>query len=161
MRFFSIRTLMALIAGSATGARPLWRNASELWARVMLMLASWACLRCRAVGDPAPGSGARLVVGFRGAWLHVPVCLPQPLAVATHHDATIGIRTREGCQLFDCHHRSVQGRPIAPYLYRVVMIDGTTDSRTVSNSVYNSTPGEDLLATMEPANRWRSRGSGP
>ena len=37
-------------------------------------------------------------------------------------------------------------------LYRVVMIDGTANNRTVSNSVYNSTPGEDILATMEPVN---------
>ncbi len=41
-------------------------------------------------------------------------------------------------------------------LYRVVMIDGTANSGTVSKSVYYSTPGADLLATMEPVNRWRA-----
>ena len=109
MRRLSIRTLMALIAGSAVGLAAL-RNASELWARVMMMLAlGLVCIA--AVRDSAPGSAAGLVFGFRGAWLHVPVCLPQPLAVSTQHDTPIGIRPREGCQLIDCHLRSVPGRP--------------------------------------------------
>jgi hypothetical protein len=41
-------------------------------------------------------------------------------------------------------------------LVRVVAIDGAVSTKAVANSVYDSTASQDLLATMEPANRWRS-----
>jgi len=154
MRRFSIRTLMALIAGSATGLAAL-RNASELWARVMLMLALG--LVCVA------GLWAILLRGRERAWW-----LGFAVLGCTYLSVSLSpLRSRlTTTQLLEYVHARVVSSSIATIevsradhssiLYRVVMIDGTTDSRTVSNSVYNSTPGEDLLATMEPANRWRS-----
>jgi hypothetical protein len=67
---------------------------------------------------------------------------------------------------FNYLHAKVVGSSIATFdvsrpdpssvLYRAVTIDGAVNTRTVPYSVYNSSHGEELLATMEPANRWRS-----
>ena len=152
MRRFSIRTLMALIAGSAVGLAAL-RNANELWARVMMMLA--VGLVCVA------GLWAILLRGRERAWwLGFAVLGCAYLSVSLSP-----LRSRlSTTHLLEYVHAKVVSSSIATFevsradqssiLYRVVMIDGTANSRTVSNSVYNSTPGEDLLATMEPANRW-------
>ncbi len=154
MRRFSIRTLMALIAGSAVGLAAL-RNANDLWARVMMMLALG--LVCVA------GLWAILLRGRERAWW-----LGFAVLGCTYLSVSFSpLRSRlSTTHLFEYVHARVVSSSIATFevsradqgsiLYRVVMIDGTANSRTVSNSVYSSTPGEDLLATMEPANRWRS-----
>jgi hypothetical protein len=154
MRRFSIRTLMVLIAGSATGLAAL-RNANELWATVMMMLALG--LVCVA------GLWAILLRGRERAWW-----LGFAVLGCTYLSVSLSpLRSRlTTTHLLEYVHARVVSSSIATFevsradqssiLYRVVMIDGTTNSRTVSNSLYNSTPGEDVLATMEPANRWRS-----
>jgi hypothetical protein len=154
MRRFSIRTMMALIAGAAVGLAAL-RNANDLWARVMMMLALG--LVCVA------GLWAILLRGReRAGWLGFAVLGCTYLSVSVSP-----LRSRlSTTDLFEYVHARVVSSSIATFevsradqgsiLYRVVMTDGTANSRTVSNSVYRSTPSEDLLATMEPANRWRS-----
>ena len=154
MSRFSIRTLMVLIAGSAVGLAAL-RNANELWARVMMMLALG--LVCVA------GLWAILLRGRERAWwlgfavlgcMYLSVSL-SPLwsrLITTHLLEYVHARViSSSIATFDVSRADQNS-----FLYRVVMIDGTASSRTMSNSVYNSTPGEDVLATMEPANRWRS-----
>jgi hypothetical protein len=154
MRRFSIRTLMVLIAGSATGLAAL-RNANELWATVMMMLALG--LVCVA------GLWAILLRGRERAWW-----LGFAVFGCTYLSVSLSpLRSRlTTTHLLEYVHARVVSSSIATVevsradqssiLYRVVMIDGTANSRSVSNSVYNSTPEKDLLATMEPANRWRS-----
>src|SRR5205814_9985972 len=41
-------------------------------------------------------------------------------------------------------------------LFRIVTTVGEVNERTVANSVHFSTPGQDLLVSMAPPNRWRS-----
>ena len=154
MRHFSIRTLMASIAVAAVGLAAL-RNANELWARVMTMLALG--LVCVA------GLWAILLRGRERAWwLGFAVLGCAYLSVSLSP-----LRSRLGTtHLLEYVHAVAVKSSIATFevsradqsstLYRVVMSDGTANSKTVSNSVYNSTRGEAILATMEPANRWRS-----
>jgi hypothetical protein len=154
MRRISIRTLMVLIAGSAVGLAAL-RNANEVWARVMMMLV--VGLVCVA------GLRAILLRGRERAWW-----LGFAVLGCTYLCASLSpLRSRlSTTHLLEYVHARVVSSSIATFdvsradqdslLFRIVMIDGTANSRTVSNSVYHSTPGEDILATMEPANRWRS-----
>jgi hypothetical protein len=154
MRRISIRTLMAFVLVSAVGLAAL-RNADELWAGMMLLLA------LASVGVAI--LGAALMKGrerawwlgfavFGGGYLVAALCPLWPQLGTTH--------------LLDYVHARVVGSEIATVevsrfdqssvLYRLVTTDGGVSERTIANSVYNSTSGKDLLATMEPANRWRS-----
>ncbi len=154
MRRISIRTLMTFILVSAVGLAAL-RNANELWAGMMLLLAS------AAVGVAI--LGVALMRGRERAWwlgfavfgsvyLVAALCPLRPQLGTTH--------------LLDYVHARVVGSGIATVevsrfdqssvLYRLVTTEGRVSERTVANSVYDSTPGGDLLATMEPANPWRS-----
>ncbi len=154
MRRFSIRTLMALIAGCAVGVAAL-RNADELWARVMMMVTLG--LLCVA------GLWAILLRGReRACWLGFAV-----LGCAYLSASLSPLRSRlSTTHLLEYVHARVVSSSIATFevsrvdqgsiLFRVEMIDGTASSRTVSNTVYNSTRDQDIIATMEPANHWRA-----
>lgn len=154
MRRFSIRSLMVLIVTSAVGLAAL-RNANELWAG-MLMLLTLAAVGVAILGAVIMRGRERAwwlgFAVFVGGYMAISIS-PLQLQLSTTH-------------LLDYLHARVVGSSIATFevsrpdrssvLYRVETIDGTVNSRTVANSVYYSTPGEDILATMEPANRWRS-----
>jgi hypothetical protein len=159
MRRFSIRSLIVLIVVFAVGLAAL-RNANELWAGMLLLVA------LAAVGVAVMGAvilrgkerdwwagfaffgGGYLALAI-GPWLSDTF---QPQLGTTH--------------LLEYVHARVVSSSIATFdvsradpssvLFRVVTSDGAVTSRTVANSVYNSTSGEDLLASVAPANRWRS-----
>jgi hypothetical protein len=154
MRRFSIRTLMALVLVSAVGLAAI-RNANELWAKVMTIVALafvcvavvWAILRC--------GRERAWWLGFAvlgGVYLFVSFS-PLRYRLGTTH-------------LLEYVHAKVAGSSIATFeisrfdqnsiLYRIVTTDGGVSERTVANSVYYSTPGQDFLVSMAPPNRWRS-----
>jgi hypothetical protein len=154
MRRISIRTLMALVLVSAIGLAAL-RNASELWAGMMLLLA------LAAVGVAI--LGVALMRGRERAWWLGFAVFGGGYLVA----ALCPFRSQLGTtHLLDYVHVRVVGSGIATVevsridqssvLYRLVTTDGGVSERTIANSVYNSTSGKDLLARMEPANRWRS-----
>jgi hypothetical protein len=154
MRRFSIRSLMAFVLVSAIELAAL-RNANELWARVTMMLAValigvavlWAIL---LRGQERAWWSGFAVLGV--AYLLVSLS-PLRYRLGTTH-------------LLEYIHAKVAESPIATFevsrfdenslLYRIVTTDGDVSERTVANSVYHSTPAEDLLISMTPANPWRS-----
>jgi hypothetical protein len=154
MRRFSIRTLMAFVLVSAVGLAAI-RNANERWAGVMMMLAM-------ALFGVAALRAILLRGRERAWWLGFAV-----LGVTYLFVSLSPLRYRLGStHLLEYVHARVADLPIATFeisrfdensiLYRIVMNDGDVSVRTVANSVYNSTPAEDLLISMVPANRWRS-----
>ena len=154
MRRFSIRTLMAVVLMSAVGLAAL-RNANELWATVMTMVA--LAFVCVAV------LWAMLLRGRERAWwagfaLLGGVYLFVSLSPLRNRRST----TRS----LEYVHAKVADTSIATFdvsrfdqnsvSFRIVTTDGEVRERTVANSVYSYTPGQDLLISMAPLNRWRA-----
>jgi hypothetical protein len=154
MRRFSIRTLMAFVLVSAVGLAAL-RNANALWATVMTMVALafvcvavlWAILLC--------GRERAWWLGFAvlgGVYLFVSVS-PLQYRLGT-------------TRLLEYVHAKVADTSIATFdvsrldqnsvLFRIVTTAGDVSERTVANSVYHSTSGQDLVVSLAPPNRWRS-----
>jgi hypothetical protein len=145
---------MAFILVSAMGLAAL-RNANELWARVMMMLAV-------ALVGVAVLWAILLRGRERAWWLGFAVLGGTYLLVSLSP-----LRYRLGTtQLLEYVHAKVADLPIATLeisrfdenslLYRLVTTDGDVSERTVANSVYYSTPAQDLFVSMAPLNRWRS-----
>ena len=146
---------MALVLVSAIGLAAL-RNASELWATVMTTVA--LAFIYVAV------QGAVLLRGRERAWwlgfavlggLYLTVSLsPLRYRLGTTH------------LLEYVHAKVVDASHIATFeisrfdqksvLFRIVTTVGEVSESTVANRVYDSTPGQDLLVSMAPPNRWRS-----
>jgi hypothetical protein len=154
MRRFSIRSLMAFVVVSAVGLATL-RNASDLWAGMMLLV------DLAAVGVAV--LGAILMRGRERAWwLGFAVFVGGYMAVAIS-PLQLQLSTTH---LLDYVHARVVSSSIATFdvsrfdqssvLYRIVTSDGGVNLKTVADSVVNSISAEDLLVSMVPANRWRS-----
>jgi hypothetical protein len=145
---------MAFVLVSAVGLAAL-RNANELWAAVVTMVA--LAFVCVAV------LWAILLRGRERAWrLGFAVLGGVYLFVSLSP-----LRYRLGTtHLLEYVHAKVAGSSIATFeisrfdqnsiLYRIVTTDGDVSEITVANSVYYSTPGQDFLISMAPPNRWRS-----
>ncbi len=150
----SIRSLLGFVIVAAVGLAAL-RNASDSWAGMMLLLAG-AAVHIAVLG-------AILMRGRERAWWS-----GFALSCGGYMAAALSpLRPQFGTTLLLDHvHAKVVGSSIATVevsridrssvLYRLVTSDGGVSERTVANSVYQSTPVNDLLATIEPANRWRS-----
>jgi hypothetical protein len=154
MRRISIRTLMAFVLVSAIGLAAL-RNANEIWAGTMLLLA------LAAVGVAV--MGAVILRGKERYWWLGFAVFSGGYLVAAFSPVRSELATTH---LLDYVHAKVVSSSIATFdmsrfdrstvLYRVVTSDGAVNLRTLADSVVHSTPAEDLLASMVPANRWRS-----
>jgi hypothetical protein len=154
MRRLSIRILMAVVLVSAFSLAAL-RNANELWATVMTMVALafvcvavlWAVLlRGR---ERAWWSGFALL---GGVYLLISLS-PLRYRLGTTHlleyvQAKVVDTSIANVEVSRFDHKSV--------LFRIVTTGGEISERTVANSVYDSAFGEDLLVSMAPPNRWRS-----
>jgi hypothetical protein len=151
----SIRTLMAFIVGSAIGLAAL-RNANDRWAK-MMFIAALVSIGVAALGacflrakERARWTGEAI---FAGGYLI--------LALTPWLSSCLGTT-----QLLDYIHAKVVASTIASFemsrsdqdtiLFRVVSSDGAIHIRKVPDGVASSAPTERLLASMEPANRWRS-----
>jgi hypothetical protein len=173
MRRFSIRTLMAFVFVSAVGLSA-FRNASDLWAGTMLLLAL-AAVAVAVMGAVIMRGRERYgwagFAFFGGGYLILSVSPLRPQLVTTH--------------LLDYIHAKVVASRISTFevsrvdqnslLFKVVTSDGDVISRTVpdqggkpfatvaatprkvAESLRNSARAQqDLIISMEPVNRWRS-----
>jgi hypothetical protein len=153
MRRYSIRTLMAFVLFSAVGMAAI-RDASALCATVMTIVA----LTCFCVAV----LWAILVRGRERAWwlgfallggLYLSVSLsPLRYSLGTtqlleYVSARAGDNSIASFDISRFDQSSV--------LFRIVTPAGDVSERKVGNSVYHSTPTEELLASIAPSNRWR------
>ncbi len=149
---FSIRALMAVVLASAVALAAL-RNANEVWAAVMTILAvgllglAMLCAILRRGSDRALWSGCAIV---GTTYLIVSLSPLRPRLTTTHlleyvhaRVAPLDIATVEVSR-FD--ESSVQ--------FQIVTSDGDVTKKTVPNSVYHSTPMLDLQISLVPPNRW-------
>jgi hypothetical protein len=157
MRHVSIRSLMALIVVAAIGLAAL-RNANDLWSGMLLLFA------LTAVGIGIMGA-VILRGGERCWWGGFAFFCGGYLALAIGPWLNDRFQPQLGTMyLLEYVHAKVASSPISTFdvsradgssvLFRVTTGDGAVHSRKVANSVYNSTPGKDLLASITPANRW-------
>jgi hypothetical protein len=152
---FSIRTLMAFIVGSAIGLAAL-RNANDRWAKMMFIAA------LVSIGVAALG-GCFLRAKERARWMGEAIFGGGYLVLALTPSFSYCLGTT---QLLDYIHAKVIASTIATFevsrfdqdtiLFRVASSDGAIHVRKLPYGVYRSAPTERLLASMEPANRWRS-----
>ncbi len=154
MRQFSLRILMAFVLVSAFGLAAL-RNASALWATVMMMIALAFVLVAALWAVLLRGRERAWWLGFAvfgGIYLSVSVSpfrhrlgTPRLLEYVHAKVADTSIATFDVSR---SHQNSV--------LFRIMTTDGDVSERRVAKSVYDSTPAKDLLVSMAPPNRWRS-----
>ncbi len=151
----SIRVVMAVVLVSALGLAAL-RNANEVWAKVLMMLAV-ALLGVAVLW-------AILLRGWERAWWSGFAVLGIAYLLVSFSP----LRSRLGTtQLMEYVHSRVAPLAIATIevsrfdensvLYKIVTSDGDVSERTVPLSVYTSNTPLDLQISMLPAtNRWRS-----
>jgi hypothetical protein len=152
MRRISIRTLMAFILVSAVFLAAL-RNASEVWAGFLLLLA-FAALGVAVLGAIILWGQERYrCLGFAlfsGGYLALALSSLQPQLSTTHLLGYIHARVTS----FNVLNFEVSRFDQNSVVYRVVFSDGVR-VKNIADSVVNSTPTENLLASMAPANGWR------
>jgi hypothetical protein len=155
----SIRSLMALIVVAGVSLAAL-RNANAIWAGMLLMVA------LAAVGVAVMGT-----VILRGKerywWAGFAFFGGGYLALTFAPSLGDTFRPRLGTSLLlEYVHARVADSSISSFevsradpssvLFRVRTSDGAVHDRTVARSVYESTPGEEIVAAIAPANRWRA-----
>ena len=151
----SIRTLVASIVGTAIGLVAL-RNANDRWAKMMFTAA------LVSAGVAALGA-CFLQAKERARWTGEAIFSGGYLILALTPWISSSLGTTH---LFDYIHAKVVASTVAHFemsrfdqdtsSFRIVSSDGAIHDRKVPNGVVRSAPAERLLASIEPANRWRS-----
>ena len=149
----SIRSLMAFVVVFAVGLAAL-RNANEIWAGLMLVLAV-AAFGVAVVGMLIMRGRERAwwlgFAVFCGGYL-LTALSPMSSQITTTHVLESIQRKAVGFTVVNFEVSRVDQSSLE---YRVVFADGVGVKR-VPDNVANSTDTLDLFATMAPANRWRT-----
>jgi hypothetical protein len=144
--------IFVLVAGVGLAAL---RNASDLWAGIMLLVAlasiGVAVLGAVLMDDRERAWWLGFAV-FGGGYL-VAALSPVRSELATTHLLEYVAARVGGSEIATI---GVSRLGPSTQLFRLVTQDGGVIAKKVADSVVNSTPISDLLASMVPANRWLS-----
>jgi hypothetical protein len=144
--------VFVLVAGVGLAAL---RNASDLWAGMMLLVAlasvGVAVLGAVLMDDRERAWWLGFAV-FGGGYL-VAALSPVRSELATTHLLEYVTARVGGSQVATFEVSRMDG---STQLFRLVTQDGGVIARKLPDSVVSSTPTSDLLTSMVPANRWLS-----